>query len=489
MTALGDVARHGTELLAALGSTMLLATVEVALLHVLVSLLERTIGLHGSVMRRSARNAVLLVALLVPVTSVHPRLQLGLPLGRAPAWLARELVVAGPRTIAASPPLGRRVTRAAPALAPLRPILPGLVLAALLVWLAGAGVFVCRLLGAHGRARAIRHHARPSIDQALAGAFESCRARLGVTSSVELLLSDDVDMPFACGVVHPAVVLPSDAREWDTPTRDAVLLHELAHVRRRDVLWRMVAELACAVHWPNPVVWRAARRAADASELAADASAIVAGVRPSDYATALLALGGFDPQPHSTFGHPAFARRAALHARILVLLDERNDSRRAGGDARMMSTVVFLGAVTIAGLRFRAVPDAAPLLPVRSTRLVATLAKPLSAASAPMPAAQRRRADESSVRPQRTDRRAADPAREATGDSVDVVGALIAALPDSSPQVRAAVLQSLRRLGDGRARSAVTAALTDANPIVRDEARRALEAFSPATPSGGSPIR
>ena len=55
----------------------------------------------------------------------------------------------------------------------------------------------------------------------------------------------------------------------DSAWRIAVLLHELAHVRHHDCLAQIVAQLACAPHWFNPLVWLCARRVRGERELAA----------------------------------------------------------------------------------------------------------------------------------------------------------------------------------------------------------------------------
>ena len=52
----------------------------------------------------------------------------------------------------------------------------------------------------------------------------------------------DVSTPLTCGVLRPLILLPANARDWDEPRLRAVLLHESAHVRRRDCLAKYVAQ-------------------------------------------------------------------------------------------------------------------------------------------------------------------------------------------------------------------------------------------------------
>ena len=83
------------------------------------------------------------------------------------------------------------------------------------------------------------------------------------------------------GTRRPAVLLPQGAERWPTSRLEAVLLHELAHVRRRDCLTQLMAEVAVALHWVNPLAWVAAHRLRVEREHACDDQALGAGARAS----------------------------------------------------------------------------------------------------------------------------------------------------------------------------------------------------------------
>ncbi len=74
-----------------------------------------------------------------------------------------------------------------------------------------------------------------------------------------LLMSEDCPGPMTWGVFRPVIMLPDEALDWPAERLATVLRHELAHVRRRDGLAQALALIACALYWPNPLVWGAAR--------------------------------------------------------------------------------------------------------------------------------------------------------------------------------------------------------------------------------------
>jgi hypothetical protein len=86
------------------------------------------------------------------------------------------------------------------------------------------------------------------------------------------------------------VLLPAEAEAWPNERRRLVLLHELAHVARRDSLSRSAASLACALYWFHPGAWFAARRMSMEQEHAADDLVLNSGGSARAYARSLLHL-------------------------------------------------------------------------------------------------------------------------------------------------------------------------------------------------------
>ena len=121
-----------------------------------------------------------------------------------------------------------------------------------------------RLLASHLAVSRLRVGTTSLVDGAWWLALERWRQRLGIKRSVELAWSREVSVPLVLGWAKPVVVLPSSIAEMSTSVHaDAVLLHELAHVRRGDYSWNVLLRLVQAVYWPHPLVWFLGRAIAE----------------------------------------------------------------------------------------------------------------------------------------------------------------------------------------------------------------------------------
>ena len=95
-------------------------------------------------------------------------------------------------------------------------------------------------------------------------------------------------------------------------------MHELSHIKRHDVVFQLIARLACALYWFHPLVWYALHRLRVERELACDDSVLAAGERPSDYAEQLLEVAR-SLQPMRLHAAVAMAQSNKLEHRVALL--------------------------------------------------------------------------------------------------------------------------------------------------------------------------
>ena len=216
---------------------------------------------------------------------------------------------------------------------------PPVLLAA---WAAGTAVMLLSLLLGVLRMRGEEARARRVLDGPPAELLERLRAEAGVRRPVTLLRGGASAMPATWGVLRPRILLPAGAERWPADRLRAVLLHELAHVRRGDRAVLLAVEAACALYWFNPLAWAAAARLRAESEHACDDQVLRAGSRPSDYAGHLLEVARTLRAPRSApAGAIAMARPAQLRGRLLAVLAEE---RSRGPVSRRFAVPVLLAA-------------------------------------------------------------------------------------------------------------------------------------------------
>lgn len=178
----------------------------------------------------------------------------------------------------------------------------------------------------------------------------------GVARQIRLLMGAPDAMPMSWGWRRPVILLPEGAGLWPRRRLAAVLLHELAHVRRGDCLTQLVAEVTVALHWVNPLGWLAARRLRLEREYACDDLVLGAGARASDYAHELLALARtyrFEAAPARAA--VAMARRGSLSRRLRALLDATR--RRTLGRARAVAAGAAAAGLVVALAAFTLAPE------------------------------------------------------------------------------------------------------------------------------------
>lgn len=158
------------------------------------------------------------------------------------------------------------------------------------VWLLGALLVLANLLVGKARIRWLARDAERVRDGPWEDLRERVAERLGLEREVVLLRGVRPLVPMTWGIVRPRVLLPETAEAWPDACRENVLLHELAHVKRRDCLVQLLVRLACAVYWFHPLVWHAVRRLRLEQEEACDDHVLRAGTLASDYARQLVGL-------------------------------------------------------------------------------------------------------------------------------------------------------------------------------------------------------
>jgi len=162
---------------------------------------------------------------------------------------------------------------------------------AVLVWMLGVCLLSCRLFWRWLAAARGRRRAMPLREERWEKAMALLARRLRVSPAVELLQSALVRAPTVIGWLRPAILLPASVLAGLTPEQlEAVLAHELAHIRRRDYLVNIAQSVIEVLLFYHPAVWWVSHRIRVEREHCCDDVAVAACGSVVTYTRALAEL-------------------------------------------------------------------------------------------------------------------------------------------------------------------------------------------------------
>src|SRR5664279_2226554 len=216
----------------------------------------------------------------------------------------------------------------------------------LAIWLAGVLFGLAWIaVGRIGLAR-VRRGATQLRSYEWRTILESESMHAGVARRVGLFTSPAVSMPVTWGVLSPVIVLPEASLAWTHDRKRVVVMHELAHIARRDSATQLVATFACVAYWLHPLVLVASRRLRAECERACDERVLERGTPAAEYAAHLLDVARFS----RSFGAAsivsvAMARPSQLEGRLLAVL--RAEPRPARTTARTRALAALSAAAML----------------------------------------------------------------------------------------------------------------------------------------------
>jgi len=213
---------------------------------------------------------------------------------------------------------------------------------AVLAWLAGVYMFTLRTLGAWMLLIRMRRQRAESIAGDLLQTCQALQRRLGVSRAVRFVCSKAAESPAVLGWWRPVVVLPLSALAGLSPWQvEAIIAHELAHIKRWDGLVNLFQIATETLLFYHPAVWWVNRVIRNESEHCCDDVAVSACGNAPGYARALALL----EESRSSSVWAMAANGGVLTSRIARLLGIK-------GTARTISTsgLVFIGSLCVAGI-------------------------------------------------------------------------------------------------------------------------------------------
>jgi len=189
--------------------------------------------------------------------------------------------------------------------------------------------------------------------------LERCKEKMGIRGKIGLKLSANATSPAVCGLVRPVILVPQDLEaRLDGSEMRAVLMHELAHIRRGDLWVNLAQTVLQIVYFYNPLLWVANAIIRRVREQAVDEAVLVAmGDSARQYPRTLVNVAKL------AFGRPALSLRligvveskSALKGRIKRILERPLPKSAKLGIAGLIM-VLFFGSVLLPMAKFEPPP-------------------------------------------------------------------------------------------------------------------------------------
>lgn len=160
------------------------------------------------------------------------------------------------------------------------------------LWAAGAGGMLLWLFFSYMLLnRRLQKGTRPIPDRVLQ-LLERCKEKMGIKGHITAVLQQEISMPSLFGAVKPQILLSAKSVELEDKALEYILLHELAHYKRRDIWINYLLLLLQSLHWFNPVIWYCFKRLREDMELATDqyVLSLLEQQEHRDYGRVLLTL-------------------------------------------------------------------------------------------------------------------------------------------------------------------------------------------------------
>jgi beta-lactamase regulating signal transducer with metallopeptidase domain/protocatechuate 3,4-dioxygenase beta subunit/thiol-disulfide isomerase/thioredoxin len=224
------------------------------------------------------------------------------------------------------------------------------------VYLAGVVLMLSRLAASLAAVARLRRRCEPIVEPVWLAARDRWKVWVGVKRRVALLASDRISVPIIVGVLRPAIILPRSLAKTEAPGLvDAILLHELSHIRRGDFGWNLVFKLVQVLYWPHPLIGPLGRIVRAVREQACDDYCVFAMGGAPEYRAALIAVAsGLVRRPDPALGL-AMAHTTNLGRRLSWIDRTRGASRclprwpaRLGITAAVLSLAGLLGSIELA---------------------------------------------------------------------------------------------------------------------------------------------
>lgn len=221
-------------------------------------------------------------------------------------------------------------------------------LAAAVLWCLIAGIlFAVQFIRYIRLRREILKHGNTGISAEDTATLEMQRKRFHVRKNVLLCICDDKHITFTMGIRKPVIIcsLPEDSSE-----KEMLLGHELVHIKRSDIFWKMAESIVLGLHWFNPMIYWFRREFESVCEISCDELAI-AGYSEEEHLqyAAMLAKRAVRKDVDKVWGKALSKKGNKIMERIEFIMEYGKGKKKLNGiaSALLVCAFVMLNSITV----------------------------------------------------------------------------------------------------------------------------------------------
>ncbi len=207
-------------------------------------------------------------------------------------------------------------------------------------WIGGLSIHLAWLVAGFIRLSMIGRRWEVATSTDVLAVVREVACSYGIRRIPRILMKEGRSLLATWGVWRATIAVPGDLDSWNADHVRIAMAHELAHVRRQDWAFQIVAELMRAVYWFNPLIWVFCRRLRTEADLAADDMALGLHGDPVDFAAGIVELVR-ELRPKERFFFPVFQMAGSgIERRIEMMLNPRTSRVRPTSRAWVVTALV-----------------------------------------------------------------------------------------------------------------------------------------------------
>jgi len=214
-------------------------------------------------------------------------------------------------------------------------------------WVIGASLVLMRILIGETITHKIIKNSSAISTRHLKKMIESIQLENKIEHSFDTRLSNQTTVPFITGLIKQTIILPHSFPDWNIDKQKMVLIHEIAHIERKDIIWFLISSCCSVLYWFNPLIWICQKKLIIDTEIVCDNFVLTEGHNAKSYAEHLLTLA--KNLKYNLFVspvNPTMARKTQLEGRLMsILTDQKRINKLSQSNSKLiisLSVIIVL---------------------------------------------------------------------------------------------------------------------------------------------------